>query len=483
MRMEQPVEVGGDGGGTAPARLPPGPALARPAWGAAASQLRKRLLLADDDLAVAQDHLDCAELALAGGLADAARTLYELAFLRTGFSAARRRWQADLATATGLWGDQRDDLRNDADAALDRGRFSIDIAVDDLRGLLDLPAGPRGGDVAADPGGRVGAAAPPSPADARGVPALVTSLCALLRRPPDGAVAGRLEAVLDHVRRDLLERPPMRLADHASGPIDDMVAAFAANSLRELLRFGWGLAFAPLGSAALFHAASRVADGGLGCHFRNVQQLIRRGRDVLGLIQLASAGAADAPVARDRLERWSALLSLHLDRSSRIDLVNELGDLGLLDAIAGVLAMAERQPETHRSRDLLWCIRDAALDNGAGSLAARAQALIARRWPDEALEWIILADVAATAGDRRGAAAALVRALRLRPDDAGARERLAELRARLYATYEVHAGYGTPRHRQVIRMRRRAMLARDGAASAPSIGADADAGSAADPIV
>jgi hypothetical protein len=429
----------------------------------AAALFRSRLILAGRDLSFTQDYVDCAELAAAAGLRDAARHLYQLAFLRRGFAPDQIREQAEIARRTGLWGDGGLDRAAATDAPATG--FSVDIALTELRQLRSQFAG-ADAYAEADADG-VGAAffehlplptpLPIAP-ESTDMHALEASdaLFRLLRSPDeDGGEA--LADLLGQLRHSILDAPARDLV----GNIDDIeriASRFVFNSLQQFLHGNYQLGYAPFGSAGLLHASARLAPGGLGSYLTNVRSIIRSSRDIFALIQLASGRASGEPLDIAAVEHWSVLLAIHLPSSGLLDLVDDLGDHGLRRALAGLLAAAVWRSNIRRDYDVVWRIRDAFIDNGDLELGASAQRVVALWAVNNRIEWTILGEIHATGGDLDRAEAAFAQALEITPREPGVIERITAMRAGLFAPFAIRGGFGTPKARQRVRFARQAQV-------------------------
>lgn len=427
------------------------------AYGAAVSLLRRSLVIAARDDGSVQDQIDCAELALAAGAPDSARLLYDVLFLRTGFSPARQNWQRAIAARTGLW---RDDEPFDPAAEEVRSGSSIDIAIAELTRLIeriaDLPALPvspidfiRPYATSAD----APVAPPPLPPF---LPALADGcrrLCRLLRAPLAGGAGGDLAALLAQFDDRIGGAAPIGVSNHLGAPIEQLCAIFAYDRLRGFLLTRRDLFRSPFGSAALFHAAARLDPAGLGPYFDNVGRLLRTSRDLFGLIRLAHGDRAE--IAPDSLERWLILLSADFDKATLLDLIDELADRRLTRAMGALLDVIGRSAPARRDHQFVWRLRDGALDIGDVALAIRAQELAVLWSADNRVEWTILGDINATVGDIPAARRAYARCMTIAPRNPGTRDRLTALRTGRFDCYAVVAGFGTPKARQNMRLARR----------------------------
>lgn len=243
----------------------------------------------------------------------------------------------------------------------------------------------------------------------------------------------------------------------ASAPLPLLAAAMAAASLREYLVLADDFIFGPLGSAALLHAVARFDEAGLGPYFSNVPRLVRGSRDVFELAQIAQVAGCAAGAVTTR-EQWVVLLSARLTGSLRDEVVDDLGDIGATAALAAIFDRAVRQPDHRVDVSLIMRIRDAALDNADFDLGARAQASLARLFPDNLLERRLLGEIYATSGLTGAAEQVFLQCLAAAPDDTLIEERLTALRAGTFAKFRILHGFGTPSERLQTRRQRRGFL-------------------------
>ena len=411
--------------------------------------LRRSIIACDRERSI-DDQIDCAGMALDLGYVDAARLLYEGAFLRRGFSEMQIVAQARIAARTGLWPDEAwpgDPPRNhEAD-------FAVDLALGELRRLIELapeaslPPLPAV-DVTALAAGRAWSIGAVSPDRARRTidAGLMTDLCGRLCSSLRASDGGQLDQVLEEVRDHLLVRPRWEPRDYADVSITDLAAGVVAGQLQAFFGRNYNLCWAPFGSSDLFAAAARLPNGGLGPYFGNVRQLLRSERDLMGLTLLA--GADDGSGRSPRFQRWLVLLSTHLGGGDRVGLADEFADRGFVVALQGMFGAAGHAAVDRHSR-LPWIIRDAALDLGQLDLAAQAQASIVSLSPERVEEWIVLAEVLG-GSDGSGAEQALAEALRLDPEES-ALELNAALMADDFRGFEVLSGLGSPPWRVAVR--------------------------------
>lgn len=418
------------------------------------ASLLRALVAAERDGAVLQDIVDCGDQAAALGAERDARLLYDIAFLRAGFSPTRQRWQAETAEARGFAVPA---------AALRDGEppFSVDLALAELAALLPLAGA---GDL--PPSDQPLAYDPPPPAvpaplramlsGATAVPELADRcgrLCDLLRSEGNEDVVGEAAAVRASLAADLMPFRPLRMADLADASLHDLIGHFAAGRLRTFLRMTHDLAEAPLGSPALFHAAARLDEAGLGPWFNHVGQVVRTGRELLAFVALAAERSVEA--ARGEVERWAILLSAGLPQYRQLHLIDDLGDLGMVAALRGMLQRTARLAERRLDRDPVWRIRDAGLDLGDYRLAALAQRLAADWDAANALEWKILGEALATGGAFEEAEEAFVTALALQRRDRDGLRRLRAVRAGDFTNYRLEGGFGSMPSRRRLRAQHR----------------------------
>lgn len=392
-------------------------------------RLRQALLRADREGAILQETIDVAEL-LAVHRHDApARALFALASLRIGLGPAGLAWQAAVAARLGLW----PDVVPDAGVAPPPG-FSVDLAIEELRGLLAL-------DVTSTPLSLE--AAPPAQ------PELEKTVCerlvATLLAWPTPAAAGP-------ILRGFLAEPvaaiPAPLAERLDEPVAEIAGLLVLRETRRYLAVH-GPVIAAGATPALFARAVALDPAALGPCFANVRHIIRDARDVMALI----AAAADDGKRLDDLTlgRWCVLLSGGFGEADMLSLIDELGDRGLVDALGGMLSRAAWGRSTPLSRTVAAKVRDVAIDLGEWPLAEAAQRLRAEWAPDRLVEWQRLGDLLTPAGDEAGARAAYARGLALDPLDASTQARRAALDASPLERRLVTRGLGTPPDRQRLR--------------------------------
>jgi len=370
--------------------------------GAIERMLRRALLLLTRDTSTVQDRLDLAELAEAVGAPGLGRLARDTAMLRQGFASAP--------------------------VSIDAPLGSIERAVHELTDLIREPASPL-------------AANPPGVMDAT---AACATFCRLLGAPLDTANEAALAGLLI-AWRESAEAPQADPQGHADAGLDALSSAFAARELLAFLRRNHDIAFAPYGSARLLHRAAHLAMGGLGPYLTGVGNIVRSGRDLLGLITLAGGNPK-------QVARWVVPLAAHLPEHIAIALADELADLGMIDAIRGLLAAALRRPDR---LGLLRHLRDAALDLGDDVLALSAQHGVLDLAKFDAIEWRCMGDMLAAA-DADGAMAAYAYAAKVTPGDAQTISRLEAARAGDLQTFAVTGGFTTARPRQLLRFARRA---------------------------
>jgi hypothetical protein len=329
-----------------------------------AERLLRRLMLADPRRVVDLPRLDeCLILADEVGATEGARALRALAAMQRGYAAPDDRDQPMTARA-------RLDL---ADLMRRFHLGDIPLQLDNLPAIEQLT----------------------DEAEAFAIGACGT-LDACLRTQTAGA---ELQPTLERLGIELLPLARIDLTMHADLPTGRLLRLFAIRTLQDFLQANHHLAYAPLGSAALLHAAARLSPHGLGCYFRNTAHVTRNAEDVVGLVEMAmeEAGVADDLAAVG--ERWVVPMAAHLQEWKGAALASVLGDLLWLRACRGILRIVERRMAVADERDLLRALRDAGLDNADVPLAIYAQWLAATLLVHSAEEWVRLGDLRVIAGD------------------------------------------------------------------------------------
>lgn len=409
----------------------------------APAALREILLQCADDRATLDDQFRCGDLLAAAGHTGAAQMLRAVADLRMGVS--------------GPVGPREGEKPS-------RSKSSLGIAVEQLTLLVAAtddatPLPSRGRDLAdtfLEAGSPEAAGlgwVPGQGADLTDVGSLCERLRAALRQPLDARLRQELSVVLSRLQTSVMRGPVFDAKRHVGTALPVLAAGVALGQLRGFLDATLDLASDPFGSVGLFHAAGRLGRAGLGPWFTDTTHLLRGGRDLFGLIQLAAGGVRAAAVGTDCLERWSFLLSQQMSGAALRDLVDELADIGAMRAVWGISERAARRRKT--PPDLLWCIRDAGLDDGDLELALRAQKLVLRDRPYSAVEWIVLGDMEVTAGNSAEAEKAFLHALDLDRRHRDWDNRLHALRDGSLELVRMESGFGTPPYRKRLRLARR----------------------------
>jgi hypothetical protein len=410
-------------------------------------QLRRALLRAAQDGAVAQDDVDCAELAFACGRCDVARMLYGLVILRIGFSRPGLAFQREVGERTGLWGDLSGEIRGPVRPV---AGFSVDLAIDELRALMALKP-----DFGATPAGL----SPVLLREAQAEPgaqfeATLASLCqrvsATLQAVPQLEANGNLPEELRGLAGALQDLPHIRLDAYVDQSIERLATLHALIGLREFILDTRLLIAATGPSAPLFQEAGRLGPAALGPYFANLRLIIRSARDIFALIESATQNK----LTHTELQSWCVLLSGRLPVAELLDLIDELGDRGMTQALAILLAAVSQRPPQHRWREVAYRIRDCCLDIGELVLGAEAQHLIASRDPTNSDEWAILGEIRGTLGDKTAAEQAFDRCLRLNPRDEVVKQRLDALRSGAFDRFKVRGGLMTSPGRRRLRQAR-----------------------------
>ena len=372
--------------------------------------------------------LATAEMCEAAGLADAARTLFATAAILQGFSRQAIAGRAALAERLGM--------SETPPATVPSGTDTVEIAIGDLKAFAEAC------------GGKAPATAAPEP-DADDLPG---ALHAWLSAPASGAQGA---ALLEQLRRLVPRVQGLEPSSFRAAPLRLLASTLVLIGLRTFATTNHELLFGPLGGADAVHRAARFDSHALGPYFGNVGRVAGNSRDVFELARIArqaglEAGHEPAPAA------WVLLLSQHLAGALRDELVDDLGDLGAMPALAGIIDHAARRPRGKLDLPLVGRVRDAALDNGDTDLAARAQMLIVQQRPDSLLERQILGLIDATGGRIAAAEQSFLACLLLAEEDAQSLAYLEALRTSAFAPFALKKGYGSPPDRLAARLRRRA---------------------------
>ncbi len=391
--------------------------------------VRRAILTAGHDLDRLSEQEDCVPLLKGAGRDDAARALSLVLRLRGGVPAEE----------AGEGGDP------------------IDLAVGELRALFalepELPGLPDRAQALAEDAGPAAGGAPPSdqPPFMFTLSTWLEDLTGALREPPSGPAVRTTGELLARLRQEVLEQGSPDLQDASPDP-GVLGFRLALASLRRFLVANYHAAYGPVGSPALFHRLARARAPGLGAYGRHAADLVRGARETLALLQLARG----RPLCEwtPALSRWSLVLLQATSGRLRIELVDELADLGLTSVLWGQLASVLREPDRRPDRELLQHVRDAGLDLQDLELAWRAQALIARWWSDDKNEWLAQGDIAIYRRDYAQAEALFERALRLAPDDGHGQRRLQALREGRGDEVASIGGFGTPDARKQLRAER-----------------------------
>ena len=420
--------------------------------------LRTSLLRLALNPSVLLDQIDCAELAFAAGHNDAARILYDVIFIASGFSAAATRRQQHIEQRLGLW--EPIIPRRDHPSSSSCSPGGSGLAVAHLKAIMAdaarvlQPMQPSNGrllDIS-----RLSAPFSSGRAETTvdELHAFCNRLRGALRQPPSAQGHISLREQLTWLERHVLSQPPIDPARFCQLDITALALAIAFNILRDYAISIRELAFGPWGSAEIFHASARLEEAGLGPYFSRTTDHVSDARDLFGFIQLCTQGLPRTEEWRDALERWSVLLSAGYRRDELHALVDALADLGLMRAIRAIALRAGAQGSARFDPGLMWLIRDAALDNNDLALAAQVQRLVTHWRVHDAVEWTVLGEIEATAGNAGLAADAFNTALTLDADHRGARERLDALEANRFEPFRIEGGFGTSPERKVLRQSR-----------------------------
>ena len=402
-----------------------------------------------------QDQLDWAEQLMAHGAVGEGRLLLQSAAIQSGISS-----QSTAAFA------RLDSTRDPAAASPPPGARpgnTVVLAMSELR-TLSRAVGPsiaeRVGRGAArvkfSPGLHpVAHLAKPAPRPSeQPLRALVAELSAWLQTPGQEAVdTDRAGALIDTLRGASGQEGPA-LDRFAAAPQALLAEIMALTSLRRFLQGASDLLYGPLGSTGLFYATARLESHGLGPYFSNIGQIARRSADVFELAAIAVQ--ASSPGAGTSLEQaWVALMSRGLSGGALEEVVDDLGDRQASFALEVILERTLQGSAEDVDLPLVHRLRDAALDNLDYPLASHAQRSIVDRRPADLLERAILGAIDASGGRYRAAEDSFMACLAISPEDEDLKTRLDAARTRRFEPYAVTQGFGSPRDRQLQRLRRR----------------------------
>ena len=351
-------------------------------------RLRRALLRAARDGARLQDYIDWAELALASGSTGIARMFYGLIFLHMGFSPKALERQQAINRRTELWvpfpirsGFFTQPPRRLGSPPSSSPGFSVDLAIAELRELMQKA--PKLGSSLTAPAIVFTAPEEQRPS-AFGVGRL-SEICedvdAALQQVPFLEAGDRLAQTLTTLAVATAELPPIKFEEHA-GDSTTLAKLLAVCGIRKFLFSIDQLLQNSILSGALFQSAGQLDPGGLGPFFSNIRHVIRTARDIFALIDIASDGNATISA----IQSWCVLFSGQLPTHDTLDLIDELGDRGMNWALAALAARIARAGRGQPEIEVLWRIRDAALDIGDFALGGEAQHLVALWSPTNRVE-------------------------------------------------------------------------------------------------
>ncbi|WP_420138954.1 hypothetical protein [Sphingomonas sp.] len=404
------------------------------------------LLLASRPCAVVQDYIDCADLARASGLDQAASILSGLAALHLGFSPATIAWLANPdrpfhGFTTAHRGSTSQRAGDVVDVAIEqlsqlmRSRPMLgklpDSSASTHSGGMSIPQRPEA----------IRAQIEPLAGQAK---ALLTSIMHAERE----VTTRELRSIAD----TLFNLEPLRLDEHLDATYEERVSLFALEQLRRFIVANAELLFAS-GEPPLFSQVSALASASLGPYFSNMWRLIRTPCDVLALIDAAANGQAD----EQQMSLWCILLSVHLREHELVGLIEDLGNRGMVGTLRALLDRLQRAIVSARCYEAVRRIRDVSLDLGDFALAAEAQALIASWRPADAVSWEVLGEIQATAGECGLADKAFATATLLDPSNRAILRKRGALQAGTLPL--VQRGYSSSAH--MARLRRARALALD----------------------
>lgn len=206
----------------------------------------------------------------------------------------------------------------------------------------------------------------------------------------DDAPAG-LDILLERIRSSLVDAPPL-VSLGADETVAMRTGRVAWNSLRHFLLRHRFLAYFPTGSGALLRAAAGCSWAGIGPYLDGAPRILGNGSDVFGWLRLAWF-SEEGEVSTELIELGAILLGSQLRLTPTNFFVEELGDLGFVRAVGGILS--HRLACGDATRLLLERARDAYLDADAAAPARDVQSVIVADWRDDPNEQSILADLRA----------------------------------------------------------------------------------------
>jgi len=410
------------------------------------------------------DQLRLAQLCQAAASDTSARMLYQMVGLHRGFSPgsfARQIDKSRLTDVVNLWrlplpvaGDEHGTVERASNELQDFARRHAERLTAQL--LVHHKSG--------------SSAAPERPGTLEPInvslPVVVDDLFVFLSGNPSREALEEVDSSLADIHRLVQGAGEFDYRAFASAPLPLLAAATVLASLQDYIYSNYDLMFGPRGSAALLHAVARFDYSGLGPYLSNLPRVARNSQDIFELAQIAQI-ASTATAGTMTREHWIVLLSARLTDELRDEVVDDLGDIGAMAALTEIFERLARLP-SHRIDVLLAMrIRDAALDNADYDLGARAQALLARLFPENLLELRLLGEIYASAGLERAGEQVLATCLALTPNDLVLEARLAAIRAGTFAEYRIVHGFGTPPERLRNRLLRRERASFDEYETAP----------------
>ena len=238
-----------------------------------------------DRVPCVQDQIDWAGLCLAKQERGLAKMLYQVAFVRQGFSAQLQAEQAIHAALAGLVQAPGPPIR------AVKGAGTIEIAVSDLRKLahtlsgqiaqrLKTPTEPSPNTLphAATLAHRAATADLPSD-----LAAMIEQLYQFLHRPNSPAQTEKAEALITQLQIANRQVPDFDYRPFHAAPLPELVAAMAFSGLQDFINQNQDLVSPPFGSAETLNALARLDSFGLGPYLGNVQRLARKSRDIFEL--------------------------------------------------------------------------------------------------------------------------------------------------------------------------------------------------------
>jgi ADP-heptose:LPS heptosyltransferase/tetratricopeptide (TPR) repeat protein len=349
--------------------------------------------LADTDQQIA-----VADYLFVNGFEDAARSVYEVSFIRDGFTASELQFQSRVATRTGLWA--KDQPGGGCAPGVEAGEDLAAALALVLRS--EVPGTHEGrGDVSAEKAG---------------IRQIISSMYAALCGAPTPDALAQIAYLLDN--------PASASTCPAVLDLDRLVDSFLAQNLEHLAAETADLALGPFGSPRIFYAASRLGTNKSQTYLRWVAA---RESDLAPYVAELS-GPSEQISGTDARKLSERLLGLTIPRLTPEGFQDVLLSLSadqidvLLSRTVKALAGSPRW-----SLELLEQAREAARGLGHWDTARHAHGELAARRRASAEELFGLGLIEGGRGDFRAARAAFEACLAADPAHPAARGELVEV--------------------------------------------------------